>query len=37
MPANARVDPFPRYAFLVEIEGIRRAGFMTVSGLEEDD
>jgi phage tail-like protein len=36
MPANARVDPFPRYAFLVEIEGIRRAGFMTVSGLEEE-
>lgn len=34
--ANARVDPFPRYVFLVEIEGIARAGFMTVSGLEEE-
>jgi len=34
--ANARVDPFPRYSFLVEIEGIARAGFMTVSGLEEE-
>ena len=34
--ANARVDPFPRYHFLVEIEGIARAGFMTVSGLEEE-
>ncbi|MHC4253949.1 MAG: phage tail protein [Planctomycetota bacterium] len=33
---NARVDPFPRYSFLVEIEGITRAGFMTVSGLEEE-
>jgi phage tail-like protein len=34
--ANARVDPFPRFKFLVEIEGIKRAGFMTVSGLEEE-
>ena len=34
--ANARVDPLPRYNFLVEIEGIARAGFMTVSGLEEE-
>jgi phage tail-like protein len=34
--ANARVDPFPRYNFLVEIDGIRRAGFMTCSGLEEE-
>ncbi len=33
---NARTDPFPRYQFLVEIEGIVRAGFMTVSGLEEE-
>jgi len=36
MTANARVDPFPKYAFLVEIEGIRRAGFMSVSGLTEE-
>lgn len=34
--ANARVDPFPRYNFLVEIDGLRRAGFMTCSGLEEE-
>ena len=34
--ANARVDPLPRYNFLVEIEGIARAGFMTVSGLEDE-
>ena len=33
---NARVDPFPRYNFLVEIDGLRRAGFMTCSGLEEE-
>jgi len=33
---NARIDPFPRYNFLVEIEGIKRAGFMKVSGLEEE-
>ena len=33
---NARTDPFPRYQFLVEIEGVARAGFMTVSGLEEE-
>jgi len=33
---NARVDPFPRYNFLVEIEGIKRAGFMSVTGLEEE-
>jgi len=33
---NARVDPFPRYRFVVEIEGIARAGFMSVSGLEEE-
>ena len=33
---NARVDPFPRYNFLVEIDGIQRAGFMTASGLEEE-
>ena len=33
---NARTDPLPRCNFLVEIEGIARAGFMTVSGLEEE-
>ena len=36
MPVNARTDPLPRFNFLVEIEGIKRAGFMTVTGLEEE-
>ena len=36
MPANVRIDPFPRFKFLVEIEGIKRAGFQTCSGLEEE-
>jgi len=36
MPANVRVDPLPRFKFVVEIEGIRRAGFQTCSGLEEE-
>jgi len=36
MAANARVDPFPKHNFLVEIEGLQRAGFMSVSGLEEE-
>ena len=34
--ANARIDPFPRFVFVVEIEGIARAGFMSASGLEEE-
>jgi len=34
--ANARIDPFPRYNFVVEIDGLRRAGFMTCTGLEEE-
>ena len=33
---NARVDPLPRFNFVVEIEGIARAGFMTVSGIEDE-
>ncbi len=33
---NARVDPFPRYNFVVEIDALKRAGFMTCSGLEEE-
>ena len=36
MPANVRTDPLPRFKFLVEIEGIKRAGFQTCSGLEEE-
>jgi phage tail-like protein len=34
--ANARVDPLPKFMFLVEIEGINRAGFMSVSGLGDE-
>jgi phage tail-like protein len=34
--ANARVDPYPKFMFLVEIEGINRAGFMSVSGLGDE-
>jgi len=34
--ANVRTDPLPRFKFVVEIEGIRRAGFQTCSGLEEE-
>jgi phage tail-like protein len=36
MPANVRTDPLPKFKFVVEIEGIRRAGFQTCSGLEEE-
>ena len=33
--ANAkRVDPYANYSFLVELDGITRAGFHDVSGLE---
>lgn len=33
MPPAARRDPYKNYAFLVEIDGIARAGFAEVSGL----
>ena len=33
---NARIDPFPRYNFLVEFDGIVGMGFQSVSGLEEE-
>ena len=34
--ANARVDPYPNFSFIVEIEGIARAGFMSVSGIGDE-
>ena len=35
MMANAnRVDPYANFSFLVELDGITRAGFHDVSGLE---
>ncbi len=34
MPTGARIDPYGAYNFLVEIDGITRAGFQEVSGLD---
>lgn len=34
MPASSRQDPYKRFNFLVQIEGISQAGFSEVSGLE---
>jgi phage tail-like protein len=34
MPPGKRVDPFTNYNFLVEIDGITRAGFHEVSGFD---
>ncbi|GAB4160080.1 MAG: phage tail protein [Candidatus Promineifilaceae bacterium] len=31
--ANGRVDPYAQYNFLVEIDGVTRAGFTEVGGL----
>jgi phage tail-like protein len=36
MPTGARKDPFNAYRFLVEIDGITRAGFRECSGLDSD-
>ena len=36
MPANKRNDPFGRFNFLLEIEGITQAGFSEVSGLTNE-
>ena len=33
MPTGDRVDPFAQYNFLVEIDGVTRAGFTECSGL----
>src|SRR5213596_3298212 len=34
MPVGARRDPYRSYNFLVEIDGITRAGFRECSGLD---
>lgn len=34
MPTGARKDPYRSYNFLVEIDGITRAGFREVTGLD---
>jgi len=34
MPTGSRVDPYRVYNFLVEIDGIARAGFRECSGLD---
>ena len=31
--ANPRIDPYANFNFLVEIDGIAKAGFQEVSGL----
>ena len=36
MPAPQRDDPFKAFNFLVEIEGVARAAFSEVSGLESE-
>ena len=35
MPVGDRKDPYRSYGFLVEIDGITRAGFRECSGLIE--
>ena len=34
MPTGSRIDPYGAYNFLVEIDGITRAGFQEVAGLD---
>jgi len=36
MPASSRKDPFGRFNFLLEIEGVTAAGFSEVSGLANE-
>lgn len=36
MPAGARNDPYGQFNFLIEIDGVTRAGFSEVSGLTTD-
>jgi phage tail-like protein len=36
MPAGSRKDPFGRFNFLLEIEGVTEAGFSEVSGLANE-
>jgi phage tail-like protein len=34
MPASSRQDPYKRFNFLVQIDGVNEAGFTEVQGLE---
>ena len=36
MPAGARNDPYGQFNFLIEVDGVTRAGFSEVSGLTTD-
>jgi phage tail-like protein len=36
MASGARIDPYGQFNFLIEIDGITRAGFSEVSGLTTD-
>ena len=36
MPSGARNDPYGQFNFLIEIDGVTRAGFSEVSGLTTD-
>lgn len=36
MPASSRKDPFGRFNFLLEIEGVTEAGFSEVGGLANE-
>ena len=36
MPSGARIDPYGQFNFLIEIDGVTRAGFSEVSGLTTD-
>jgi phage tail-like protein len=36
MPTGDRIDPYRAYNFLVEVDGITRAGFRECSGLDSD-
>lgn len=36
MASGARIDPYGQFNFLIEIDGVTRAGFSEVSGLTTD-
>lgn len=36
MPAGTRIDPYGQFNFIIEIDGVTRAGFSEVSGLTTD-
>jgi phage tail-like protein len=37
MPTGARVDPYRAHNFIIEIDGIQRAGFREASGLDSSN